>query len=696
MALYCGNINIPGYFLEVSGTWLSLLCMVKSARRWLRRKADSSGASIVQSKEKSQVLSFLEAKGLLGDTEHVINQLGIQTCADLKYMFRKLTQAQEAGLGVQWEACSKVSTARVQEVLDMARVVAQEARAIKYVPVKAGKAKGFNSKKPVNNPTEDLARRKEVAKNAVALSLSWAPGAGLARGLKVVKKVFLDRCVDRVAYYEPNVVNAALSCWDKWCVFAKENGLEPTNADWLQWETFIMTRSSAATMCRSSWHQACWLFKVLRAPIPANEIPRPPKRASKSSVDTEGQTPVAEPELMLLFEEKAAEFAKSGDWRLGVLVGALIEGYAGTRHAHLARSRLISKSDLFIRASVYRGKAGETGSRPGFTYFIPCCTISGFPLGDILWDNWNRCCKEAGKVLHSTVLNYNTGASVGLQTFNDVLHEVGSPIISQVDGSAKVRISSYWLRSFPPTLADIRNAPWGERLHLGKWAVGKTGVSSMEQNLMPLRYARSKEDSEKYVKLLHMVILQHCSDRIKSPVTWDKVRTFIESSGDTAWRQQTASELEKESEYSFAFGTEELDSKARGVKRVITTSRHSITKKAITNSKPSKEIEVKNLRVPPFNPEEFGWIGGSERAKAIHFIRIEEPELAICKQNKAGPKQKFPVWSSGPFTEAGAQGKYLCATCLKRLPIGAVRHLAKKAPDFIVSQIRQYRSDDCE
>ncbi len=92
----------------------------------------------------------------------------------------------------------------------------------------------------------------------------------------------------------------------------------------------------------------------------------------------------------------------------------------------------------------------------------------------------------------------------------------------------EVRITSYWFRGVGATLADQRRAPWHERLPLGDWACKNRQSHAQGENLMPLRYSRSKVNSEKYVKLLHVRIMAHLMRVVQVPVTWDKTRESVE------------------------------------------------------------------------------------------------------------------------------------------------------------------------
>ena len=128
-------------------------------------------------------------------------------------------------------------------------------------------------------------------------------------------------------------------------------------------------------------------------------------------------------------------------------------------------------------------------------------------------------------MIHSIVLNFTTGTTIPISTFNEVLHELGSPMLHQ----PQVKISSYWFRSVHATLADMRRAPWHERLPLGNWSGKHKVVEGETVNMIPLRYARTRAGTEQFAKILQMDIMTNFLHNVKSPVTWESARSHLET-----------------------------------------------------------------------------------------------------------------------------------------------------------------------
>ena len=64
-------------------------------------------------------------------------------------------------------------------------------------------------------------------------------------------------------------------------------------------------------------------------------------------------------------------------------------------------------------------------------------------------------------------------------------------------------LSSYSFRRCQPIIADIRNAPWEERLAVGDWKGESNPPSNAKPaNRMPIAFAGRKEESAEFVKLI--------------------------------------------------------------------------------------------------------------------------------------------------------------------------------------------------
>ena len=126
-----------------------------------------------------------------------------------------------------------------------------------------------------------------------------------------------------------------------------------------------------------------------------------------------------------------------------------------------------------------------------------------------------------------------------LEQFNKIITVVCKPMLEVAPGEKQLGVTSYWFRGVGATLADLRVAPWAERLTLGDWA-GKTshmGAEGGQASMMPLRYARTRFGTEQFAKLLHMQIMSAAMAFGNPPVTWAKMRTLMEQINLTRLRE---------------------------------------------------------------------------------------------------------------------------------------------------------------
>jgi len=277
---------------------------------------------------------------------------------------------------------------------------------------------------------------------------------------------------------------------------------------------------------------------------------------------------------------------------------------------------------------------------------------------------------------------------------------------------SKVLITSYWFRSVGATLADMRRAPWHERLPLGDWKGGKPVPVGNEENLMPIRYSRSKSQTEKYVKRLHVLILSRLLKVVESPVEWESCRNAIEGMDIEHLRCLVAEELDKEREPTLAYGHKDLPAGLKGVRKIkLLSRRRKATQELVDKISSGSNAggvavvvcgdgiplmdapEAKTLKrdnqealseAEPVADEEivrqYGWAAGNRANSVLHFIRNDsDGNMPICAQKKKGgqPFNLDATLSSGRDL-GGVAGvdKELCTACLACVPQGVLDFLS--------------------
>ena len=150
--------------------------------------------------------------------------------------------------------------------------------------------------------------------------------------------------------------------WEEWC---GANSLAPLEGDIGDWVHFVECRRDAAITARTTWCQADWLRVQLLAPIPADEIPRSPKRTpnAKTELLLPGKdTPVADPALLLHLGAMEQDMYKGDDANLGCGLAALVS-HMGVLDMHIRHVQdFVHRNDTspwFERLPLGDRKAGK-------------------------------------------------------------------------------------------------------------------------------------------------------------------------------------------------------------------------------------------------------------------------------------------------------------------------------------------------
>jgi len=225
---------------------------------------------------------------------------------------------------------------------------------------------------------------------------------------------------------------------------------------------------------------------------------------------------------------------------------------------------------------------------------------TGFAFGKMLWDLWNAACAKKGEAIYSIVLNFNDGTTVPLDACSKDITAMRAPVL-ETASSRENRVTSYWFGAVGATLADLRRAPWHERAPLGNWLC-KGNTDQSAENLMPLRYARTKGSTEQYVKLMQVEVMSEVVRHVLPPVVWDKIRNAIESLNWPDLRCGIADSLDNESKHELAFRGYELPDEVRdtvGIRIRESFSRDVYTL-ALLDS-PSSSYSAR----PPLSPSDY-------------------------------------------------------------------------------------------
>lgn len=162
------------------------------------------------------------------------------------------------------------------------------AQKIQLVPVRPPRKVRPPTKGVQPSIIEDTSKRQLAACEAASLSWSWAPEAGIAKGLTLgtpIAKRKFEGAVRRVAQFEAVATRSSVVTWHKWVEHGKLQGLKSAPRSWDQ-ETLVYlddsidASSSARTTSLAVYNKMLWMQRHVSAPVDLCNIlkPEPPNR----------------------------------------------------------------------------------------------------------------------------------------------------------------------------------------------------------------------------------------------------------------------------------------------------------------------------------------------------------------------------------------------------------------------------------
>ena len=323
----------------------------------------------------------------------LMHNYGIEHPADLAFMFFDEAEADQQGLLLPWRAVRDDAEAHVTAAATP-RIVIDTPISTTTKPFVSKKFKLRRARPPAKNaartPTQDEQARHAASEVAVDISISWGPTAGLAAAWPGTPEsqqgAFRSACTRRIMKFEAKVIYQHLRVWEQWRFWSEKRCLPLLATALPVVEEFIETYTEAPTAARSRWHSMAWLRTHLKSPCAVDPVHKPTRAATAGKVIAEQQAPVCEPELLILLENEAAKLRLAGDWRCGVVLGALIQSYVCMRFEHLQRSNLTERMPTAFIGECFRGNSRVAGARPGFTWRCPAVGITGIPIAEWIFE----------------------------------------------------------------------------------------------------------------------------------------------------------------------------------------------------------------------------------------------------------------------------------------------------------------------
>jgi hypothetical protein len=468
---------------------------------------------------------------------------------------------------------------------------------------------------------------------------------------------------------EVSFINNVLRVYEKQYIpFCEERKLDPLNIDNIHLKQFFYT-SAASTVPRMRFDALNFLHKRFRLPVVCDPVIKPPTHTRGD--EDENQAVPVEPEVIKRIERIVPALHSQGSWLLGAALGALLLFYGTLRFVHAQRSKLLFRETSVITASCYKGKAKTDGRRMAFRFRIPLC-----PSMELLWTLWNTMCRKTRTAQTYLIFDHTTSLPFNLSTFTDAVREVCR--LAHAVTNVEV-VTSYSFRRAAATMAGAWEAPWQARMALGAW---KEAVRESKDNtvhsLMPSRYDGCKDESEAYVKCLHVFMLEEAY-KYKEPLTWALFRAWFRDKNFDDQRddmsRRIAHALDEKEVCTPAFDAADVVQKKLGRRIIIPALPSSSSSEqprrgvVIESSSSESSSPVSSPReeasVHRGNRGDFPWAFKAGNNTVIHFLDPLSTEAVqpLCS--------RFPlsdVDSEGTdVVVAASLGRGFCKLCLKRV-----------------------------
>ena len=586
---------------------------------------------------------------------------------DLAFAFTTAEEASAAGAAAAWEDANEAS----RPSLFAASLVLQhtiEEGILRGPRVPAPKCRPSNPRRQPAPPRQKAL--KEIGDSDPQRRLCIVHLTSLARGWGVPEQdaLLLGQAVEQ-AGTEVSFINNVLRVYEKQYIpFCKEHKLDPLNIENVHLKQFFYS-SVASTVPRMRFDALNFLHKRFRLPVSCDPVIKPPTHTKGD--DDENQAVPVEPEVIKRIERIVPVLHSQGSWLLGAALGALLLFYGTIRFVHAQRSKLLFRETSVITASCYKGKAKTDGRRMAFRFRIPLC-----PSMELLWTLWNTMCRTTRTAQTYLIFDHTTSLPFNLSTFTEAVREVCR--LAHAVTNVEV-VTSYSFRRASATMAGAWEAPWQARMALGAW---KEAVRESKDNtfhsLMPSRYDGCKDESESYVKCLHVSMLEEAY-KYKEPLTWALFRAWFRDKNFDEQREdmsrRIAHSLDEKEVCTPAFDAADVVHKKIGRRIIIpalpsASSSDAMPKGVVIESSSSESSSPvssprEEASVHRGNRGDFPWAFKKGNNTVIHFLdplSTEEPH-PLCS--------RFPLLdidSEGTdVVVAASLGRDFCKLCLKRV-----------------------------
>ncbi len=296
----------------------------------------------------------------------------------------------------------------------------------------------------------------------------------------------------------------------------------------------------------ATWNKFDWIRRHLKAAVPLEAVPKPPKKGGDDGIVRQNKQAVAmPPEFLMAYEDALERMVAAGDWRRGPVAASLQVAYSLIRVAHLGRSTFKHANKVTYWLEAFRGKGKREGARRAFLWAMIGRGLSGFDVAQVLYLIWKEWSEKVGYPLDYVAMDPDSGVKLESQHIQAVMRSVAKAFMP--DPKQAIMIQPYSNRRFGGTLTGITKTPptdvvayggWAGVPELAKVATDATEVLTAWKRSMPHLYSDRRSENEQIQKALHMELLRRLMARLldlegyKVPFTWENIERVAMSTGE--------------------------------------------------------------------------------------------------------------------------------------------------------------------
>ena len=369
------------------------------------------------------------------------------------------------------------------------------------------KLKSCREKAPGHVPDSEklyFLKKDQAARALAALSLTWAPHAGIAAGLHPKSAEAQEVAAIKArewASVEARTLWQAKAAWQSWAIFAQARGYADTSKAPASLVTIWMNSKGTTSGAQTLYRGLHWVVVHAAAPAQLNKTMKPMAPRCKR-LATKKQAAVAEPAMIQQLERAILAASAIDHWTTPSLCTAHIMATGVVRFAHTKRSAFMLKKTGGWWCKCFLGKCGaEQGKRREYVWFAPAVNLTGMAQSpiEILHKLWDRASRNLGRPITYLAFEAHTGAEVSYGRFQDILRAAVSPIIPAEQARWVV---TYSLRRVGATLTQLFNLNGKKEHALGGWSItGASRDACDVRRSMPLLYNGRRGEMEETTKL---------------------------------------------------------------------------------------------------------------------------------------------------------------------------------------------------